>query len=129
MANRIRTGDPHGFNKGCSSKFRRGYRVQQTPEGRRTYQPKHCGNNKDEDNSPKNLNNKNQASLQKFSQLKNWGAANCHPFINRFWYDQPEAKISNLKRSWKMVLIALNIKFCFQESRSSPVKAFVISIP
>ena len=32
-------------------------RVQQTPEkGRRTYQPKHCGNsNKDEDNSPKTL--------------------------------------------------------------------------
>ena len=32
-----------------------------TPEeGRRTYQPKHCGNNnKDEDNSPKTLNDKN----------------------------------------------------------------------
>ena len=37
-------------------------RVRQTPEeGRRTYQPKRCGNNnKDEDNSPKNLNDKNQ---------------------------------------------------------------------
>ena len=37
-------------------------RVRQTPEeGRRTYQSKRCGNNnKDEDNSPKNLNNNNQ---------------------------------------------------------------------
>ena len=36
------------------SKFREGSRVRQTPEkGRRTYQPKCCGNNnKDEDNSP-----------------------------------------------------------------------------
>ena len=35
--------------------------VRQTPEeGRRTYRPKRCGNNnKDEDNSPKTLNDKN----------------------------------------------------------------------
>ena len=41
-----------------------------TPEGWRTYQPKHCGNNnKDEDNSLKTLNDKNhQASPQKFRQ-------------------------------------------------------------
>ena len=32
MANRIKTGDPHGFNKGRSLKFREGSRVQQTPE-------------------------------------------------------------------------------------------------
>ena len=47
-------------------------RVRQTPEeGRRTYRLKRCGNNnKDEDNSPKNLNDKNQqASSQKFRQL------------------------------------------------------------
>ena len=72
MANGIRTGDPRGFNKGRSSKFREGSRVQQTPEeGRRTYRPKRCGNNnKDEDYSPKNLNDKNQqASSQKFRQL------------------------------------------------------------
>ena len=30
MANGIRTGDPRGFNKGRSSKFREGSRVQQT---------------------------------------------------------------------------------------------------
>ena len=31
---------------------------------------KHCGNNKDEDNGPKTLNDKNhQASSQKFRQL------------------------------------------------------------
>ena len=58
MANGIRTGDPRGFNKGHSSKFRDGSRVQQIPEeGRRTYRPKRYGsNNKNEDNSPKTLN-------------------------------------------------------------------------
>ena len=41
MANGIRTGNPRGFNKGRSSKFREGFRVRQTPEeGRRTYRPK-----------------------------------------------------------------------------------------
>ena len=58
----IRTGDPREFNKGRSSKFRLGSRVQEKPEeGRKTYQPKRCGNNnKDEDNSLKTLNDKNQ---------------------------------------------------------------------
>ena len=62
MANGVRTGDPRGFNKGRSSKFREGSRVRQTPEeGCRTYQPKRCGNNnKVEDNSPKTLNDKNE---------------------------------------------------------------------
>ena len=62
MANGIRTGNPSGFNKGSSSKFREGSQVRQTPEeGRKTYQTKHCGNNnKDEDNSPKTHNDKNQ---------------------------------------------------------------------
>ena len=32
MAHGIRTGDPRGFNKGRSSKFREGFRVRQTPE-------------------------------------------------------------------------------------------------
>ena len=72
MDNGIRTGDPRGFNKRRSSKFREGSRVRQTPEeGRRRYRPKRCGNNnKDEDNSPKKLNDNNQqASSQKFRQL------------------------------------------------------------
>ena len=72
MANTIRTGNPRGFNKGHSSKFREGSRVRQTSEeGWRTYWPKHCGNNnKDEDSSLKNLYDKNQqASSQKFRQL------------------------------------------------------------
>ncbi len=72
MANGIRTGDPRGFNKGRSSKFREGSRVRQTPEeGRRTYRPKRYGNNnKDEGNNSKTLNDNNhQASSQKFSQL------------------------------------------------------------
>ena len=72
MANGIRTGDSHVSNKGRSWMFREGSRVRQIPdEGRRTYRPKGCGNNnKDEDNSPKTLNDKNhQASSQKFRQL------------------------------------------------------------
>ena len=73
MANGIRTDDPRGFNKGRSSKFREGSRVRRTPEeGWRTYRPKRSGNNnKDENNSPKTLNDKNQqASSQKFRQLQ-----------------------------------------------------------
>ena len=44
--------------------------------GQRTYRPKRCGNiNKDEDNSPKTLNDKNhQASSQKFRQPYGWGS-------------------------------------------------------
>ena len=46
MADGIRTGDPRGFNKWRSSKFREGSRVRQTPEkGWRTYRPKRRGNN------------------------------------------------------------------------------------
>ena len=61
MANRIRTGDSCGCNKGRSSKFREGSRVRQTPEEcRRTYRQKRCRNsNKDEDNSLKTFNDKN----------------------------------------------------------------------
>ena len=60
MANGIKTGDPRGFNKGRSSKFREGSRVRPSPEeDRRTYRPKRSGNNNiDEDNSPKTLNDK-----------------------------------------------------------------------
>ena len=56
----VELGNIHRFNKGRSSKFREGSRVRQTPEeGRRTYRPKRYGNNnKDEDNSPKTLNDK-----------------------------------------------------------------------
>ncbi len=64
MVNGIRTGDPSGFNKRHSSKFRVGSRVRQTPEeSRRTYWPKRSENsNKDDDNSPKTLNDKNNQS-------------------------------------------------------------------
>ena len=66
MAYGIRIGNPRGFNKGRSSKLREGSRVRQTPEeGRGTHRPKRWGNNnKDEDNSPKTLIDKNhQACL------------------------------------------------------------------
>ena len=71
MVNRIRTGDPCGFNKGHSSKFCVGSTVRQTPEeGQRTYRLKCGNNNEDEDNSPKTLNDKNHQVLsQKFRQL------------------------------------------------------------
>ena len=72
MANGIRTGDPRGFNKERSSKFREGSRVRKAPEeGRRTYRPKRCGNsNKDGDNSPKTLNDKKfDTSLNKESEI------------------------------------------------------------
>ena len=60
MANGIRTGDLRQFNKGRSWKFCFVSQVRQTlEEGWRTYRPKRCGNNKDEDNSPKTLNDKN----------------------------------------------------------------------
>ena len=62
MVNLIRLSDPRGLNKGRDSKFHVGSRVrQETPkEGRRTHRPKRYeyNNNKDEDNSPKTLNDK-----------------------------------------------------------------------
>ena len=67
MANGIRTGDPSGFNKGRSLKFREGSLVRQTPkEGRKTYRPKRCGNKnvyKNEDTSPKTLYDKKSLSF------------------------------------------------------------------
>ena len=71
MVNGIGTSDPCGLDKERSSKFRVGSQVRQThEEGRRTYRPKRWEyNNKDENNSPKTLNYKNQrASSQKFWQ-------------------------------------------------------------
>ena len=60
MANGIRTGKTHGFNKRCNSKFCVSSWVWQTSEeGRRIYWPKRCGNNnKDKFNSTKTLNDK-----------------------------------------------------------------------
>ena len=73
MVNGIRASDPRGLNKIHSLKFRVGSRVQQeTPEeGQRTQGSKCCEyNNKDEDNSPKTLNDKNhQASSRKLRPL------------------------------------------------------------
>ena len=65
MANGIRTGEPRGFNKGRSSKFRECSRVRQTPEeGWRTYRPRRCGNNnKDEDNSLKDFKDKKKTVM------------------------------------------------------------------
>ena len=87
MANGIRTGNPRGFSKGRRSKFRVGSRVRQTPEeSRRIYRPKRRGNNnKDEDNNPKNLNDKNQHSTSldlniprnKVWGVRAWGYRTC----------------------------------------------------
>ena len=58
MANGMKTSDLRGFNKGRSLKFIVGFRVRQIPEeDRRTYRTKRSRNSyKDEDNSPKTLN-------------------------------------------------------------------------
>ena len=88
MANGISTGNPCGFNKGCSSKYCVGSQVQQTPEeGWRTYRLKRVGNkNKDEDNSPKILNDKNhQAPSQKFRQLIQLKNKKILPFYDIFY--------------------------------------------
>ena len=67
--------------------FSESSRVQQTPEeGRRTYRPKRWGNNnnnKDEDNSPKNLNDKNHniCSIILFSTILD----NKVPENRNFW--------------------------------------------
>ena len=72
MANGIRSRDPRGFNKGRTSKFRVGFRVQQAPEEDwRTYRPKRCrNNNKDEDNSPKTLNDKKEEAVPADHRVK-----------------------------------------------------------
>ena len=71
------TGNPCGFNKWRSLKFRVGSsRVRQTPkEGWRIYRPKRCrNNNKDEDNSPKTFNDRKQWNCFPLSpKLQNWG--------------------------------------------------------
>ena len=69
MVNGMRTGGPLRFNKGRSLKFCVGSRVRQTAEeGRRIYLSKRCGNNnKDEDNSPKTLNDKHSEKQSKFT--------------------------------------------------------------
>ena len=61
MVNGIRTSDSRGFNKGRGLKFRVGSLVRRTlGEGRWIYRPNRCEyNNKDEDNSPKTLYDKN----------------------------------------------------------------------
>ena len=59
----------HGLDKGGGLMFYVGYQVQQETlkEGQRTYQPKHWEYYKDEDNSLKTLNNKNQKWVNFFS--------------------------------------------------------------
>ena len=71
MVNGIRASKSCGLSEGHGLKFCEGSKIQQkTSEGQRT-QPKCCefNNNKDEDNSPKTLNDKNHQASQKFRQL------------------------------------------------------------
>ena len=51
-------------------------------EGQRTYHPKHCGNNKDEDNSPKTLNDKNQQASSQKIRLQIISIRNIWNYIN-----------------------------------------------
>ena len=69
MANGIRTDDPVDSIKDIVRSSVKVPEFRQTPEeGRRIYRAKRC-ENKDEDNSLKTLNDKNQTSSQKFRQL------------------------------------------------------------
>ena len=76
----MRTGYPHGLNKGLGSKFRDGSRFRQEgsrvrqeipEEDRRAHRPKRCtDNNEDDDNSLNNADNTNhQASSQTFREI------------------------------------------------------------
>ena len=73
MVTGIRASEHRELNKGRGWKFHVVSQVQlETPEeGRRTHRPKRYQyNNKDVDNGPKTLKNKDhQASFQKFRQL------------------------------------------------------------
>ena len=81
MANGIRTGDPHGFNKGCSSKFREGSSVRQTPEkGRRTYRLKRCGNNNKD--VPQNIHTKKKNRL---THAKKKRIIECYKLMKTFY--------------------------------------------
>ena len=78
----------HGLNNRRGSTFCISSRVQQeTPEeGWRTHQPKRCEyNNKDEDNSPNVLNDKNhQAASQKFRKLTTNVSQSSYPIV-KIW--------------------------------------------
>ena len=103
MANGIRTGDLCGFNKGRSSKFLEGSRVRQTPEeGRRTYRPKRCrNNNKDEDNSPKNVTDKKKiyCSLKTYVLLRLRISTTLFEGFRIHWHN-PSQKIMILNKSF-----------------------------
>ena len=136
MANGFGTGGPHGFNKGCSSKFREGSWVLQTPEeGWRTYRPKHCrNNNKNEDNSPKTLNGKNhQASPQKFRQLK-WNnpgkgvelyAHNHNTIINR---RRKEAFFSLYLLGYKRLTQCLHVRGSWRLNRNCNILTPILMV-
>ena len=74
MVNGIRTVYPRGLNKGFAQKFRVGYQIQQeiSEEVWWAHQTKHCEyNDKDENNCPNILNNKDyQASSQNFQEIR-----------------------------------------------------------
>ena len=77
MVNGIRASEPHGLNKGCGLKFHVGFwfRQETSEEGWRTHLPKRCEyNDKDEDNSPKTLNDKNESicSFPSYGQILKW---------------------------------------------------------
>ena len=123
MANGIRTSDPRGFYKGRSSKFREGSRVRQTPEeGRRTYRPKRCGNdNEDGDNSPKNLNDKNQqSSSQKFRQLILLKSFSHQRHLMVFHWSLSDSKSPQVSRTLLSILAVLNNVVVWMVSTRSP---------
>ena len=117
--------------RGRSSKFREGSRVRQKPEeGRRTYRTKRCGNsNKDEDNSPKTLNDKNhQASSQKFRQISSrYGPDTIYEWKQLEKLNQKLARMTNHLtflcrcRDLKLVPPGLTIKIPLHSGRARKV--------
>ena len=118
MANRIRTGDPRGFNKGRSSKFRVGSWVRQTPEEGQTYRAKRCENNhKDEDNNPKTLNGKKKTNNLIYHQ----SFVRTNLFADLYSYCFSQLNGLNYCNQTKIFLFNINHFFAHSEVVSSIV--------
>ena len=80
MVNGIRASDLHGLNKGGVSNFHVGSRVRKETPEECWKRPKRCEyNNKDEDNSPKSLNDKNTRFL--LCSTTDTFSAGCWPIL------------------------------------------------
>ena len=86
-----------------SSNFREGSPIRQTPEeGRRTYQPKHCGNNnKDEDNSLKTLNDKKKTTTLVIGNNSNKKMSPLSPELQKWFFAIACSLVSHTGHSFR----------------------------